>query len=367
MRQRRRQDENRARSVVGTSSVPTRLVLFPCERLSRVLTAIETAGLEPNNAEGFRHELRTHAARVGLQPRRARRARRIARRPGALARLATVPTRRTTRVRKRLHLDLPDRRPPPAGTPLHPPLRPTAVNRVAAPTTRRRHRRAVSRTSAHAGPLNQTAAKMGEHPSPPIPPSPEATVPDRSVEMTASDGPQQRSSSDAKMLRLPGECGARHRSCERLRALSFGQPGGAATRARHDGSGCDRRLTPEPDEGLLPAGPTTTRRFCCEASVDLGGPAAWCGAVSAGGRREGCTPRVCRTVDAKGRVHPHPTAASAPRRGRQHPPRSRRCRRRLLAALADAPEEPQAALNGRVCGLVDIDGHRFARAGASAR
>ena len=105
--------------------------------LSRVLTAIESRRPRADARRGLPARLRTHAARVGPQPRRARRACRIARRPGADASLATVPARRATRVRKRLHVDLPDRRPPPAGTPPNPPLRATAVNRVAAPASRR--------------------------------------------------------------------------------------------------------------------------------------------------------------------------------------------------------------------------------------
>jgi cyclopropane-fatty-acyl-phospholipid synthase len=80
--------------------------------LSRVLTAIEVDARRELPAR-----LRPHAARVGAQPRRARR---IARRPGAHASLAAVPARSTPRVRDRLHVDLPSS-PPPTATPPNPP------------------------------------------------------------------------------------------------------------------------------------------------------------------------------------------------------------------------------------------------------
>ena len=128
--------------------------------VSRVLAAIESGGPGADARRGLPARLRTHAARVGPQPRRARRARRIARRPGADESLAAVPARRATRVRQRLHVNLPDRGPPPAVKPPHPRLRATVVNGGGSsepplPYSSRPHQFRGDR-------LNRTTAKMGE-------------------------------------------------------------------------------------------------------------------------------------------------------------------------------------------------------------
>ena len=92
--------------------------------LSRVLAALETAGLEPEHVEGFRHDYaRTLREWARNLDEHAERAESLAG-PERMRSLAAVPARRATRVRKRLHVDLPDRGPPPAGTPPNPPSEP---------------------------------------------------------------------------------------------------------------------------------------------------------------------------------------------------------------------------------------------------
>ena len=75
--------------------------------VSRVILALERAGLHRPARRGVRRRLRRDAAALDREPRREPRAGRADRRPGAAARLAPLPAGGPERLRDRLHLGLP--------------------------------------------------------------------------------------------------------------------------------------------------------------------------------------------------------------------------------------------------------------------